>query len=162
MMRRVLGTTLVAVGLAAAGCGNEVQQDTTRDTSGEITESGEIGAFKIQLGDCLTGSVSGQVESVEGIPCDQPHQNEVYHAFDIAEGDGAFPGDDLVQQQADEGCLAAFQGFVGLDFPSSVYEISTLVPTEQSWGSLDDREVLCLLGQPVGTLTTGTAAGTAI
>ena len=28
--------------------------------------------------------------------------------------------------------------------------------------ALSDREVLCLLGQPEGTLTTGTAKGTAI
>ena len=42
-----------------------------------------------------------------------------------------------------------------------VHEISTLTPTAKSWAQIKDREILCLIGQAEGTLTTGTAKGTA-
>lgn len=154
--------TLTATALVAAGCGNSSSDDeTTRDTSGAIVEGGDLGAFTIKVGDCLGGGVTGEIESVEGVPCDQPHQSEVYHSFAIPDGDGAFPGTEAVQDQADQTCLGAFQGFVGIAFETSIYEISTITPTAESWAQLQDREVLCLIGQAEGTLTTGTAKGTA-
>lgn len=154
--------TLTATALAAAGCGTDAADDeTTRDSAGQIVEGGDLGAFTIKVGDCLGGGVTGEIESVDGVPCDQPHQSEVYYSFAIPEGDGTFPGTEAVQDQADQGCLDAFQGFVGIDFDSSVYDISTLTPTAESWAQIKDREVLCLIGQGEGTLTTGTIKGTA-
>jgi len=162
MMRRVFAFALAATALLAAGCGNGASDDeTTRDSAGQIVEGGDLGAFTIKVGDCLGGGVTGEIESVQGVPCDQPHQSEVYHSFAVPEGDGTFPGTEAMQDQADEGCLGAFQGFVGLDYDSSIYEISTITPTAESWAQLEDREVLCLIGQAEGTLTTGTAKGTA-
>ncbi len=154
--------TLTATALVVAGCGNgSADDETTRDSAGAIVEGGDIGAFKIKVGDCLGGGVTGEIESVDGVPCEQPHQSEVYYSFAVPEGDGNFPGTEAVQDQADQGCLDAFQGFVGIDFDSSVYEISTLTPTAESWAQIKDREILCLIGQAEGTLTTGTAKGTA-
>lgn len=154
--------TLTATALVVAGCGNGSDDDgTTRDSAGQIVEGGDLGAFTIKVGDCLGGGVTGEIESVDGVPCEQPHQSEVYYSFAVPEGDGAFPGTEAVQDQADKGCLDAFQGFVGIDFDSSVYEISTLTPTAESWEQIKDREILCLIGQAEGTLTTGTAKGTA-
>jgi hypothetical protein len=161
-MRRVLGSTAVAACLLGVGCGNQAaEESTTRDSEGAIVEGGDLGAFKIRLGDCLGDSVDGEVRAVAGVPCTQPHQSEVYHAFALPEGDGTFPGVDQVQTLADQGCLDAFQGFVGIDYESSVYEISTVSPTARSWDSVQDREVLCLVGQPAGTLSTGSIRNTA-
>ena len=159
---RVIAGTVAGLGLVGAGyTGLAGQDDTTRSEDGAIVESGELGAFRIRVGDCLDSSLGTEVESVEGLPCDQPHSYEVYHAFNLSEGDGTFPGDDAVGTAADEGCYQAFEPFVGLSYQESTYDFLTLVPTEGSWDGLDDREVLCLIANLDGTAKTGTAADTA-
>lgn len=152
----VAGLGLVGVGYAGLGG----QDNTTRDESGAIVDGGELGAFRIQTGDCLGEVGDGEVESVEGIPCDQPHQFEVYFAFNLDDGD--FPGDASVAEQGEQRCYSVFASFVGLSYEESVYGFTTLLPTEASWDELDDREVLCLLGNYDGTPKTGSARGTAI
>jgi hypothetical protein len=148
------------VGLGYAGVGG--QDDTTRDDSGAIVEEGELGAFRIRIGDCIGGDLADQVESVEGVPCDGPHQLEVYYAFNLPEGDGTFPGDLAVAEQAEEGCFNAFEPFVGLNYAESIYDFTTLTPTQGSWDGLDDREVLCMIGNYDGTQKTGTARNTGL
>lgn len=159
---RVIGGAAVAglglVGVGYAGLGG--QDNTTRDEAGAIVDGGELGAFRIRTGDCLGDIAEGEFESVAGIPCDQPHQFEVYFAFNLPNGD--FPGDAEVARQGEERCYNVFFPFVGLAYEESVYGFTTLLPTEDSWEGLDDREVLCLIGNYDGTVKTGSAKGTAI
>ncbi len=162
MNRRMLFTVLISCALAVGACSQASESDeTTRDDDGSIVDEGEIGAFRIQVGDCLgTIEESGQIETAQGIPCDQEHQYEVYHAFDLPDGD--FPGQVSVSSQAEEGCLAAFDPFVGIEYAVSIYGFTSLIPTQQSWDAIGDREVLCLLGNFDGTPKTGSAAGTGV
>ena len=37
-------------------------------------------------------------------------------------------------------------GTIGLDYETSIYGISHVTPTQLSWEDVDDREVLCLIG----------------
>ena len=160
--RIVAGGAVAGLGLVGVGyTGLAGQDDTTRSDTGAIVEGGELGAFRIRVGDCLAASADGEFESIEGIPCSEPHADEVYHAFNLAEGDGSWPGDSQVADEADLGCYNAFAPFVGLDYESSVYGYSTISPTEGSWNGLDDREVLCLIGNYDGTSKTGSARNTA-
>ncbi|MCP3987467.1 MAG: hypothetical protein GY724_00195 [Actinomycetia bacterium] len=153
----VAGLGLVGVGYA--GLGGE--DNTTRDDAGSIVEEGELGAFRIRVGDCIGGALGDEVESVDGVPCDGPHEFEVYYAFNLPEGDGNYPGDYSVEEAASDGCYEAFEPFVGVVYEASIYGFNTLTPTEGSWDGLDDREVLCMLGNYDGTLKTGTARGSA-
>ena len=57
------------------------------------------------------------VSEVPVVPCTEPHDDEVYFDFQLA--DGEFPGDDAVAEQSDAGCLEQFQPFVGLVYDSS-------------------------------------------
>ena len=156
---RVIGGAAVGLGMVGAGyTGLAGQDDTTRDESGQIVDGGEIGAFRIRLGDCLTGVGESTVESAQGVPCTEPHELEVYFAFNLADGD--FPGDEEVFRQGDERCYAVFEPFVGATYEESVYEFSSLVPSEDSWAEFDDREVLCLIGNYDGTNKTGSARET--
>jgi hypothetical protein len=156
------------IGLVAAsavflvGCLDLDDDDTTRDDTGSIVEGGDIGAFSIQIGDCIGADVGVEVESVQGVPCDSPHQYEVYHRFEIASEDSVYPGQSVIDTEAEQGCLAAFEGFVGLSYEASIYDFATLTPTVESWDELDDREVLCMIGNLDGTPKTGTAQNTAI
>ena len=147
------------VGLGYTGLAGE--DATTRDDNGAIVAEGEIGAFRIRLGDCLNGAAVGLVESMEGVPCSEAHDLEVYHAFNLPEQDGTYPGDDEVGVQAEDGCYRAFAPFVGMSYEDSVYGFNAMTPTRESWDELDDREVLCLLGNYDGTPKTGSAEGRA-
>lgn len=162
-MRRIIAVAvLAALGLLGAGCASTGDDDaTTRDESGEIVGEGEIGAFRIKVGDCL-GAIDGgsQIETAQGVPCTGEHQYEVYHSFDIPDGD--FPGDSAVSTSAQDGCLAEFETFVGIAYEESIYGFTSLLPTEESWDRLDDREVLCLIGNFDGTPKSGSAQGSAV
>ncbi len=143
-LRRIALVALLA--LLASACGNEGETDNTErdEATGEITESGDLGAFVLSVGDCLNGGTVGEVSGFEGVPCAEPHESEVYHLFDSTAAE--FPGGDALTADATDGCLGAFEGYVGIDYSTSqTYDISWLIPTEDSWNLGDDREIVCLL-----------------
>lgn len=156
--RIVLGTSAAAISLLGVACSSG--DDTTRDDSGAIVEEGDLSAFSLNVGDCLVGDATGEVSGFEGVPCDQPHDNEVFLTFDMADGD--FPGDPAIQAEAEAGCLPAFESFVGTAYEDSIYGLTWLFPTADSWAELDDREIACLVNNFDGTQKTGSAAGTGL
>jgi len=122
---------------------NSYQAD--RDGSGAIVSEGEINAFNIRVGDCFndaanTGGDEYELSGVAGVPCAQPHDNEVYAVFDV--GETTFPGDQMSELAFDH-CLKRFEQFVGRDYQSSSLDIMTLYPTSSSWERQNDREVIC-------------------
>lgn len=139
---------LALLGVAAlglAGCGLLPSADPVRDDEGAIVEAeANADVFSITVGDCTNdGDLEAtEVSSVEAVPCDEPHDNEVYAAFDI-EGD-EFPGADEVETVANERCLDEFEPFVGASYDESRFAYWPMTPTESSWGQ-GDREVLCLV-----------------
>ena len=152
-----MGTGVAGLGLVGAGyAGIGGQDGTTRDDSGAVVEGGDLGAFRIQLGDCLQDMGSGTFESVPAVPCAEPHTYEVYGAFMLPSG--AYPGLAAVNQAADEGCYERFAPFTGIAFEQSPYGFSSITPTSEGWAELDDREILCLIGDPNGGTVTGSLA----
>ena len=102
---------------------------------------GETIVFDITAGDCLNdASQMGDVSTVPVVDCDKPHDSEVYAV--IVMTDGEYPGDETVVQQADDGCRAEFEKFVGIPASESRYMFNALYPTEESWNG-GDREILC-------------------
>ncbi len=155
---RWIGTGVAGLGLVGAGMtGLAFDDDTTRDESGEITEAGDVGAFRIRLGDCMVDPGEGTIESVEAVPCDEPHDLEIYHAFNLV---GAEYPDDI-DDQASSGCYNVFEPFVGERYETSLYDFMVITPTAESWEAVDDREVLCALSSWDGTSSTGSARATA-
>lgn len=141
-MRRIsLLAALTALALVVAACGDD---SPARDSDGSIIEAGDISVFELRVGDCFDDpeDLSTQVETVRAVPCAEPHDNEIYHAFDLA--DGPYPGVNAIDEEADETCLAAFETFVGVDYFESSLEFFPVTPTPQSWES-NDRTVYCAL-----------------
>ncbi len=140
--RRMVAAAAAAVALLSAGCAEEA----TRDAEGEIVEEGEMDVFSFAVGDCFSSPELGtadeptEVGGVTAVPCSEPHQNEVYHLFDVEDGD--FPGNEPIQDEAREGCLAEFEGYVDATFEESALDIGALWPTEGTWDD-GDREVVC-------------------
>lgn len=142
--------------LLLSGCSllGGLTNQTLRDDDGTVVEGNDdASAFDVAVGDCLgepdgTGDV---VETVPILPCTESHTYEAYSAFQIDDGD--FPGLDAITAQADQGCVDAFEDFVGVSYESSMLEFTYYYPTEESWNGLGDREVLCLVFDPAGDVT---------
>jgi hypothetical protein len=142
-----LGAAAIA-GLLVVGLG-ACSDDPERDESGQVTEGGDESVMDIALGDCLSDETgTGEVTDVPLVPCTEPHSSEVFHTYDVPDGD--FPGD--FTQVADEQCLPAFEEFVGLPYDQSVLEATTLEPTAESWAD-GDRELVCIIVDPAGDVT---------
>ncbi len=139
-MRRNMIGLLLALGLVASACSTSV--------------------FSLEVGDCMKDTSTGEVSAVNTVDCTEPHMAEVYHSFDVSLP--AYDGDAIDSQSVDQ-CLGAFEGYVGIDYASSIYDITTLSPTLESWNEADDREVLCLLvPYQSDDPTTGSAKGTGL
>lgn len=160
--RTLLLAAVVSMGaLALSGCSIietifPAQAERNSETN-EVETAGEADVFQMQVGDCLNDQDATEVDSVPAVPCDEPHDYEVYYSFDLDAGE--YPGDDAVYEDADQGCYDAFADFVGVTYEESALEFNNFVPTEGSWNELDDREIVCVVydAEPV----TGTLEGSA-
>ena len=118
-----------------------------RDVEGVITTEGNIDAFRVQLGDCFNdpGEIGPgeevEVSGLAGIPCSEPHDNEVYAVFDVSLA--SFPGDEEIGDIAFEACLERFEAFVGRGYETSALDVSYFYPSRTSWSEQGDRTVFC-------------------
>jgi Septum formation len=152
VQRSVHGAIVVVLVGVLAGCGAADVDETTRDEQGVVTDGGELGVQKLRVGDCLDlGNTAtqeeGEVEAFQAIPCDEPHQGEVYLSQEDAFREATWPGRTTVEDKADELCLGAFEGYVGVAYDETDLDLVALSPTEDSW-SLGDRGVSCLVIRP--------------
>lgn len=133
-----------AVLVAACGGNESTSDDSTRDDQGTIVEGGDVGVFALAVGDCFDdpAAEATEVYSVDAIPCDEPHDNQVVAKFDLASGD--FPGEEEVMAQAYQGCLDRFEEVTGEAYETSPLDIFPLFPTEGGWDA-GDHEVVCNL-----------------
>ena len=158
-----LGTIIVATVLLS-GCSaldSIIASDPERDPeTQEVNEAGTADVFSLRVGDCYNdeGSTDEEISSVPAVPCSEPHDNEAYFAFDIADGD--FPGDESILASADEGCFTEFEPFVGFSYEESELDFGYIFPTEASWAD-GDREILCTIYAVDLTQVTGSLAGAA-
>ena len=134
---------------------DEPEEETTTTAADPDGETQDV--FALGVGDCATddSSLEGEVQEVTIIDCNQPHATEVFHSYMLT--DASLPDEAGVQAIVEEQCLPAFETFVGIDYYSSMYEVTFLSPTADSWDA-GDRELLCLIVDPAGDVT-GSLAG---
>ena len=131
--------------LLAIGAGVYHYVDSAdRDASGQIVGAGTIDVFDLKVGDCFDDgdAYSDEVTTLPAVPCNEPHDNEAYAAFNVSVA--SYPGDDAMWDMATEECYERFAPFVGRDYESSQYDFFTLHPTRESWNH-NDREVVCVI-----------------
>jgi hypothetical protein len=165
LVRLLAVSSALAVALPLTGCGalqdllpGPAPQPERDETTQEIVEEGQADVFALRVGDCLNEVSEELVSEVPVVPCDQPHDEEIYFDF-LLEGD-EYPGEDPIQTEADTRCAAEFDAFVGLAYDSSTLDFYAYRPSEESWTQLDDRIVSCVIYDPAGQVT-GTLAGAA-
>ena len=141
---------LTTASLALGGCSLLVGAPNATTTP---SASPRADVFTVKVGDCLNDHAgNGQVSTVPLIDCAEPHDSEAYASITMK--DAAFPGADAVKTASDAGCEAQFNTFVGVNYAASRLSFSYYYPTTETW-SQGDREILCLIFDPVGR-TTGT------
>jgi hypothetical protein len=158
-IRKLIGAVAV-VGVIGFGVYGYFQQ-AERDEAGTIVGAGTVAADDLRVGDCfddpsdLTDEIV-EVEDVAAIPCDRPHDNEVFFAFDLT-GD-ELPSDAAIEELVGQECLPAFDDFVGTPYEESELDLFAIWPTEASWLQ-GDRAVTCALYAMDGTKLDATAEG---
>ena len=159
-----LAGSALALTLALSGCstinnllgGGPADADRDEDT-GQVTESASIDIFALKVGDCKMASASGLIESADVVPCEEPHDEEVY--YEITMEDGEFS--DEAVDTASQGCIGdAFTTFVGVIWDESTLDVYPITPTQETWDQFNDRIVQCVTSDPAGPVT-GTLAGAA-
>jgi hypothetical protein len=192
--RALLLLALVAVvGLSACTSDEDSQErEPVRDDDGQVLDSTEVEALRVQVGDCFDGAIPFAMASIDVVPCDQAHDHEVFAVYDLdptpepaesttttaaggstttaeeettsttADADEPYPGDARVQELGERGCLVAFGEYVGAPYELSALEIGLILPTEESWTTLGDREVVCAVHRADATQLTGSVQGAGI
>ncbi|MFK0400924.1 hypothetical protein ACIQTT_01200 [Microbacterium sp. NPDC090225] len=164
--RRALALTgaAVAVSVALTGCstinnilgGGSADADRDEET-GQVTEGSNIDIFNLKLGDCKMESPSGLIQDADVVPCDEPHDEEVYYEITMADGEFSEADVDAASQE----CIGdAYTSFVGIAYEESALEVYPITPTQETWDQLDDRIVQCVIIDPAGQ-TTGSLKGAA-
>jgi hypothetical protein len=154
-----VGAVLAVVALLALDGGEDDAEagNTTTTPAGE-----PVAVDRIEVGTCFNDAGDeGAFDYTElsVVDCDAPHDNEVYHLFD-APGGAAYPGDDQIGQVTRDGCLSAFEPYVGKPYTESAFAILPIPPSETSWDG-GDREVVCAVYDAGRRELTGSVRGSA-
>lgn len=99
--------------------------------------------FDLAVGDCFdAGTDADEVRDVPIVDCTEPHDHEVFHIFEVA--DGAFPGDDALLDRARDECLPALDEYLRAEVDRAELDAFPITPSEGSWEN-GDRAVVCAL-----------------
>ncbi|MET0956547.1 MAG: septum formation family protein [Cryobacterium sp.] len=167
----LLACGLVCGGMAAlSGCAAVTAVFSGDADSGSEQEvRGDISPSVLALGDCLNAVSGSLLAGIDGVPCTDNHDWEVYFQIQVsAAADGSFPGAAVIVAAAEEACAAEFPEFLGLgsglgtddtaEDATAAFGYTYLTPLESEWSENDSHLVSCLIGDMNGQVT-GSLAG---
>ena len=136
----------------------------------EAIEDSSDGQFSVTVnGETITGDpvlVDGALDGLavgdcvaEGIavPCDQPHEYEIYHLVSAASPD--YPDFSAVFDVSAGECTDVFETYVGIDYFESDFFLDAFPPSEAAWAN-GDKMIRCALYDPFDDVV-GSVRGTA-
>lgn len=128
-----------------------------RGDDGALTSAGTLGVDDLRVGDCFNSAFAEEIADVDGVPCTEAHEYEVF-AVTTWEGDGTFPPDTQMDAIFVEICDPSFASYVGEPYETSAILASMITPSEESWAD-GDREFTCVLRDPDDTELTESLRG---
>lgn len=158
--RQILGSSIpLLAALLLVACESTDDVSPTADSVATASSSGApsvaataddgggaTSVFDLQVGDCFSAD-RDQLETVSVVPCEEEHEYEVFSVFDHeAGGEEEYPGDEELIGYADEACQPAFEEYVGSDYQTSIWFITSLTPSAETW-AVGDREIVCTVNQ---------------
>jgi hypothetical protein len=117
--------------------------------------TGTVDAYSVSIGECTGPIPSGLTDRLELIDCAEEHNWEAFTATTLESK--KYPGSPALTRTAGEFCETAFADFVGVKVTKSKYDLTFLLPTDETWAA-GDREVICLAGS-AGKMVTGSLEG---
>lgn len=159
-----LAGSAAALSVALSGCSalngffGDGAGDAARDEkTGQVTESANIGIFSLKVGDCMLSSPTGLLEDIDVVPCDEPHDEEVFHEFRLEDTEYSAEAIDA----SSEACYTeAFADFTGIGYEASALNVYPINPSEESWDEVEDHLIQCVIFDPAGPVT-GSLKGSA-
>jgi Septum formation/Domain of unknown function (DUF4190) len=143
-----LWIVLIVVGAVAGNAGKATRSATT----GKITHSGSMSVFSLAVGDCFDNPAGvTSVTSVTAIPCNQPHNAQVFAKFNLTGSDFSYPGTTTVTRLATTGCNARI-GSLDKAKTTSSMTVRLLFPLADSWMA-GNRTVSCGVVNPTADIT---------
>jgi len=130
-----------------------------RGDDGSLTSAGNVGVDELRAGDCFDSGDATEISEVDGVPCTQAHEYEVFLVTSW-EGTGTFPPDSELNAIFYDLCEPSFTAYVGAPYETSEIFGTMISPTEESW-SAGDREFICVLYDPEDTQLTESLRGAA-
>lgn len=111
------------------------------------------------VGTCLLfgAEVGAEVTTLPVVPCGESHSHEIFAVITSQNESDVYPGFEALESEAQTGCFAAFEPYVGIDFFDSDLNYSWMVPTLTSWDRDDDREIICVIANHNGAPLVGSA-----
>ncbi len=154
-----VGAVLAVVALVALGGDDDgAEADSTTTTAA----GDPVAVDRLEVGTCFNDAADEGTLEYTDLPvvgCEEPHDNEVYHLFDVP-GSAAYPGNEEIADLTGDGCFEAFEAYVGKPYTQSNLLILPIPPSEASWEA-GDREVVCAVYDGERTELTGSVRGSA-
>ena len=116
-----------------------------RGDDGALSSPGGVAVTDLRSGDCFNTGDETLISEVEGVPCTEAHEYEVF-AVDTHDAD-ALPSDAELDAIFGTICVDAFEDYVGAPYAMSAVYASLISPSEGSW-SEGDRTFTCVLYDP--------------
>jgi Septum formation len=117
-----------------------------RGDDGSLTSAGNVGVDDLRAGDCFNTGDDVEISDVDGVPCSEAHEYEVF-AVATHEGDGTFPSDAELDGIFSLVCEPPFEEYVGEPYATSAIWGTMISPSEESFSD-GDREYICVLYDP--------------
>ena len=127
------------------------KDESTRDASGEVVESGDVGVYVLQIGDCLLYPSSVDIsggelpDQLKAVPCTELHNLEVISSHTLA--DGPYPSDAKLLELEQTFCWDDYDSYTKTKLASPPHLVQLIYPVETSWAN-GDREITCTFGMP--------------
>jgi hypothetical protein len=134
-------TLVVGAGLLTAALLSD-----SRDRAAGIDR---VSTGRLEVGQCIRAvGDSTEVYSMPVVPCDQPHEAEIYHVFTV--DDGPFPGYPALEDESSVRCSAALEPY--LTPGNEELDVAYVYPHEGNWPQ--DRRVTCIAADTTKMRTT--------
>jgi tetratricopeptide (TPR) repeat protein len=105
---------------------------------------GQKASLQMAVGDCFSTERQAMIEQIAAIPCQLPHDYEVFAVLAEPSPPGApYPGLDVLHKQLRVQCEQLYEGYVGVPFSRKApTDVNTFVPAESYW-RLNIRTEFC-------------------
>jgi hypothetical protein len=114
----------------------------------------------LEPGECYRDPWNEPSGVVPTVPCATAHDYEVVARIPLGGLDDAYPGDARASKAAQQGCIAALEEYVGVDYLDSRFDVAVDSPDAYTWDDDGRRHTVCSIFDWDYAPLTGSAAGT--